>query len=223
MKRTIVSLAALLGSVACGCDGRGPGDGVKGSGAAKSEARQVAEFDQIEFVGAGSIQIAIGERRPLDITADDNLLPLLKTETIERRLIVRPVESISPKTPIVIKATAPNIEKVSCDGAGKITVVGVKNESLRVEINGAGYVFVDGETEALDASIAGAGIVSASGLRAGKVAVTVEGAGSADVHAIERLDVTLAGMGAVRYSGDPEITKQISGLGSLTKKNEPRP
>jgi hypothetical protein len=55
-------------------------------------------------------------------------------------------------------------------------------------------------------------------LSARKGVVRLAGAGAAEINAAEELDVTIDGMGVVRYRGNPRITKQISGLGKLTKR-----
>ncbi len=207
-------LLAIL--AAGGCD-RGD-DSVKGSGVPKTETRGVAEFDQLEFSGAGTLEITIGPLQPLEITADDNILPLLSTEVRNRRLYIKPDRGISPETPVVIKATVPDMRDLLCSGACSVAIEKLKNEHLSVDLGGTGTIVVSGETAKLVLVVAGAGSVDCSRLMADNVNVDLSGVGSASVHAVKELDVTIAGVGTVEYSGDPKVTKQIRGIGALTKR-----
>lgn len=191
---------------------------IVGSGVAETEQRQIGVFDEFVLSGAGRVEIAIGELQPLEITADDNILPLLRTELTERRVVVRPDVPIRPKTPIVLRVTIPGLTSISVDGAAKITLNGVQNDSLRVDLKGAARVTAQGETENLTASVVGAGHILADDVKARHSEVTLTGTGSVSIHAIETLKVTIAGAGAVTYSGDPKVKKQILGLGTLKRK-----
>ena len=44
-------------------------------------------------------------------------------------------------------------------------------------------------------------------------------AGDIEIHAIETLDVSISGLGSVGYSGDPKLTKSVSGLETVRKKS----
>ncbi len=105
MTRINVSLVVLVAVTLCGCER--DRNKIVGSGISKTEHRQVGLFDEFEFHGAGRVELAIGQLQPLEITADDNILPLLRTEVVGTRLVVRPVEPIRPKVPIVLRVAVP--------------------------------------------------------------------------------------------------------------------
>ena len=217
MKRVLVSASALLAVAACGCD-RGDRGKIVGSGVARTEMRELGDFDELELHVAGRIEIGIGALKPLEVTADDNIIGLLKSEVRGRRLVVELAKPIRPKVGVVLKATVPDLKVLSCDGAFKVILTGLRNESLLIELDGAGMVTAGGETNLLTISATGAGSIDVGGLQARNVDINVTGAGHVDTHATEKLNVAIAGTGVVRYSGDPELQKRIDGFGVVTKK-----
>jgi len=203
--------------MACGCDVV-TNPGVRGSGVAKTETRSLEPCTQVELIGSGRLEVTIGEPGPLELTGDDNLLPLISTTVEAGRLRIKPTEKIHPETNLVFRITVADLDDVRLDGAAKIVIAKLDNKHLRVRLFGAADAVISGRTDRADFELTGAADLDASGLAAGQVSINLAGAGDADVQAIETLDVSIAGVGSVSYSGDPKVTKSISGLGVLKKK-----
>jgi hypothetical protein len=194
------------------------GGGVAGSGVVKSELRSVEPFSEVVFEGGGHLTLTIGPAQSLSVTADDNILPLMETTVVNRRLHVRPAAPIRPDVVPSVSAVLPDLTYVLLDGAADATVDGLANESLTVEVDGAGQVDLSGRTGSFTVDSKGTGLIDARGLEARAVVVRLTGAGVAHVHATERLDVTINGIGAVTYQGAPTVTKQILGAGSVSQR-----
>lgn len=209
-----ISTAALL--VACRSKDSDSGK-VRGSGVAKTEARTVDAFDGILLVGGASLNVTIGASGPLEITADDNILPHLETSVTDGRLTIKPDTPIKPDVTIVIKVTTDALKDLAVRGAGNVKVYAVDNETLSIKIEGAANVYAEGKTDGLDVLAEGAGNLDLAKLMAQKAVVILRGAGSADVYAAEKLDATIEGMGRIEYYGDAEVTENIKGLGVITK------
>ncbi len=216
MRMALVSVAVGFGVAACGCERSDDGK-IIGSGVAKTEVRPVGDFDEIELHGQGSIELSIGLLLPLEVTADDNILPLIKTDLRGRRLVVQIEGSIRTEVGVVLRATVPDIKVVSCEGAAMVDLQGVQNEDLLIEVNGAGAVVADGTTDNLTVSTKGAGHIEVGELQARNVDITVTGTGSVVTHATDKLKVDITGAGVVRYSGDPELQKSVRGIGVVTR------
>lgn len=206
----------LVGFALSSCDRSTP-LGTPGSGVAKTETRTFGPLNQIELDGAGTLDVTISQPQSIVLTCDDNILPLIETRETDGRLVVRPTETIRDYH-LAIKATVADIRYLELNGAAEATVQGVNNDGLKIESSGAATVTLAGKTNAIDIDLNGAGKVDADGLSARKAVVHIAGAGVAEVHAVEALDATIEGLGVVRYRGSPKITKTISGLGTLTKK-----
>ena len=216
MRMALVSIAVGLCVAACGCRRSGQGK-IIGSGVAKTEVRAVGDFEEIELRGQGSIELSFGPPQPLEVTADDNVLPLIKTELRGRRLVVQIDGSIRTEVGVVLRATIRDIKVVSCEGAASVSLDGLQNEDLLIEVDGVGAVVAFGTTDNLTVSTTGAGLIQAGALQARNVDITIAGTGSVVTHATEKLKVDIRGAGVVRYSGDPELQKSVHGLGVVTK------
>ena len=214
-RRLITCILCCLGAAGC----RNLRPAVAGSGVSKTEQRTVADFDEIEIQGSGRIVVAIGPLSTISITGDDNILPLIQTSVRGRRLVIRELQGTNPRVDIVLKLTAPNIQNVEVSGAASVDLTGMKNESLAVRISGVGDIRLAGQTEDLSFHLNGAGSLKAGELTAKKVSATINGTGSAEVHAVAELKATVSGVGSVTYTGDPKVESHINGLGSVSKKH----
>ena len=211
---TLICLSALSVLVLVGC---GP-PAVHGSGVSKTEAREIEPCSKVKFVGGGKVEITVGEGPSLQITGDDNLLPLILTEVRGTTLLVKPKQKIKPKAGLVVEVTLPEIRSVELEGAAVIDVQGVDSEEMALAVTGAGAVTASGQTKKLRIVLTGATAAQAGELMADDVSVTIAGAGTASVHANTKLTVAIAGAGSVRYSGDPKVTQEISGAGTVAPK-----
>jgi len=214
MRRIVILTFIGLMPLACR---RPVSSGVHGSGVPKTETRQIATFDEIDFRGAGSLEIAIGQPQSLIITCDDNILPLIETKVTGHQLVVRPVQQIRD-VKLVIKATVADLKNLQIGGAAKAQVTGIANETLDITANGAATISLAGKTDRLQIEINGAGKVSADELAARDVRAEISGTGEADVNASKTLNATINGVGTIRYTGNPQVTKQINGLGTVSKR-----
>lgn len=214
MSRVTVGLLCLVVLVSVGCQSV---TGVRGSGVAITETREIGSFDELALSGSGNIKVTIGEATPLTITADDNLLPLIETKVEGGRLSIRPTESINPSTEIVIVLGTPSLKHIRCSGATKLEVHDVKDEPLKIVVSGASTVHADGKTKRFEVTVSGAGDVYAADLKAEEVAITISGSGNAKVHAENKLKATISGSGNITYSGEPAIEQVVSGAGTIRK------
>ena len=212
-----ILLLIVLASLAIGCRDI-IHDGVAGSGNSVKEKRTVASFTSISTEGAYEVEFAIAATPSLELEGDDNILPLISTEVSNNVLHIRSKRSLSPRKPISVKISAPNLEGFSANGAGRIEIKGLKNEKFGLDVNGAPTVRVSGETKSLEIDANGAANIDTHRLRAERATVESNGVSKVEVHAANELDVTVGGPSRVTYHGDPHVKKTIHGPGSVTKK-----
>src|SRR4029077_14982990 len=102
---------------------------------------------------------------------------------------------------VIVRVSVPNLEGIKATGAGKLRILGLKNDTFEVQSTGASDITVSGETKSVEIRGTGAGSVDAHNLHAQKANVNSVGATKVDVFASEQLDATASGAAAVRYSG----------------------
>ena len=194
----------------------------KGSGVVKEEARTVANFSRLVLALPATVTLTQGATESLSISADENLLPLLRTRVDGDELIIdaEKTHGFSTKREIRIKLTVKSLNAIAIKGSGDvigdqlksdkfdIAIAGsgdVKFKSIRADqfkigINGSGDVSVDAlEGKSVDAAIRGSGDIKLASVQANTVNISVHGSG--DVYAAgnaDRVDVEINGSGDVR-------------------------
>ncbi len=215
------------------------GPSERGSGRIVTETRQVSGFDEVELSYPAEVLIQQGNTESLEVEADDNLLPNLKTQVRNGKLEifyrredgkhVNPTKT--PKITIVVKdlsdvdfnsAGELTIEKlktdnlgVSLSGAGNLNLEDIQVKGLGVNLSGAGSVTASDSAEVLDMNISGYGDFKGVDLHSQVARVNISGAGSATVWVDDDLTAGISGAGSIDYYGSASVTKQISGVGGV--------
>lgn len=219
MKKTAVCLliASLL---LAGCNYAARiGDQITGSGKRKTESRNVSDFSEIVVEGAYRVEVACGQGPSVEVEADDNILPLIKTEVEQGRLRIRQERGFSVNSLPHVRITVPDVRAVSVPGAADFHLSGVKNDALKIEVAGAAKFRASGETGTLDVDLNGAAVIDARDLRARTVNAVSNGAGMTTVHATEALNATINGVGSIEYYGDPKtVNPKVVGFGKISRK-----
>lgn len=215
-----IGLCVFAALVLVGCDEEdlGFGDGVRGSGNLVTETREVSGFDDLVLLGSGDVIISITGTESLTIEAEDNIMPLLTSRVADGRLELGSTESISPTEGITYTISAATLQDVTINGSGNIAISGLDTPSFEATINGSGDIEPVGTTDELSAAINGSGKFNGADLRARLGTVRVSGSGSAVVNVSENLAVNVSGSGDVDYLGDPTLTQQITGSGSVSQR-----
>jgi hypothetical protein len=195
--------------------------GVPGSGVRKTEQRDLKSFKAIDTSGAYEIAVTCQKPDSVQVEADDNILPLIKTEVRDGVLYVSAERGYNMSKPVKLLITLSDLGNIATHGAGQISVSDVKNDKIEFKSTGAASITASGQTKTVNIESTGAGEIDTSNLRAQMATVRVTGAASVDVFASEQLDANVSGAGSVTYAGNPKtVNKSVSGIGSVNKKGE---
>lgn len=212
---------------------------IEGEGVEAEETRELEVFSELEIDIDADVVIHIGNQPSIDISAQENLLDVIRTDIRGNTLTIDADPCISSSYPINIDITTASLSYIKLNGSADITVLDelhsddfelkingsgnitadVFTNDLRVQINGSGNVMVSGTAKDADIVINGSGDVRAAMLQAYQADITINGSGNTGINALNDLKVTVKGSGDVRYSGDPSVKTSISGSGSVTKIN----
>ena len=218
--------AALIGAVAlslAACDGisitfNDSDSKVKGSGVAASETRAVASFEAIDATGVGKLKLRIGDTDSLKVMADDNILPLIKTEVKDGVLTLSTKGATLSKTDIVFEITARRIKRLENSGTVSIDASGFNGGELAVETSGVGSIKLNGRVDSFKAELSGVGSLEADALAADRVDTHLSGVGSAHVRAEKSLRANVSGVGSLSWKGAAtDVTTNVSGIGRVSK------
>jgi hypothetical protein len=192
--------------------------GIGGSGNSTSETRQVGDFTSVSLNAVADVTISPGDKVQVTITADDNILPLLKTTVKSGTLQIDSTQDYHSKSGVKIDIIMPSISTAVLNGVGNITINKVPSDSLDVQIHGTGSITASGSSPKLSASLAGVGNLNLSDWSAQQATVQVSGSGSAKVDASQSLDATVAGVGNIHYKNHPglQLSTHVSGVGNVS-------
>ncbi len=230
----------IVGVLALGLAGC-TGVTITGSGHSITEARNVNNFNAVSLAGFGDVTITQGATEALTVEAEDNIMPLIKTEVRDGTLILgfdrdNWSRSIIPTRAIKFNLSVKNLNAIAMLGAGSIQASDLKSDRLTVTVSGAGNVKLDhidaaevavmisgagnvdlaGQATTQSAMLSGLGSYRAGDLVSQTARVQINGVGGATLWARENLDATINGTGSINYYGSPQIAKSINGLGAVT-------
>ena len=217
-RRRFLPLLVLTPLAVAGCVGLGAG--TPGSGVAKTEARAVgglAEVRAVDVSTALQVRIETGGTPAVEVTADDNLLPMLSTEiAADGTLTVRFMGSAAPKTPAVVDVTLAGLDRLNVSAGGSATASEVQSDTLTVNVSGGGYASVGGFAKTLNLDVGSGAEFDGAALDAGTVTVSASAGGSATVRAMGEATVAASSGASVSVekgpaAPDPTVTESSGG------------
>ncbi|KXK01564.1 MAG: hypothetical protein UZ17_ACD001001790 [Acidobacteria bacterium OLB17] len=191
-----------------------------GSGNIETAKRDVADFDRLEVSGVFDVEVTRGDAYSVEVTADDNILPLIRTEVDDRTLSIFADAKISKSSKLRVVITAPNIEYAETSGVSKLVLNDVSNESLSLRASGASSITASGTTGSLSVDISGASKAESSKLSAKRATVETSGASNACINATDALDAHASGASHIKYIGSPgSLEMDRSGAATISQQS----
>lgn len=193
-------------------------------------------FNSIEIEGAYTLILSQGSPQ-LSIETDENLMEYIDTKVNSNKLIIKNSRKIKSSKGINIYLSINSIKKMNLSGAvalksaGKINLDeftfemnGACNVSMELncfaynaECNGSSTLKLLGAANDADIKVNGACDIDNQQMVVENMNLEVNGDAKVKVNVLSKLDVKVKGAADVEYWGSPEVHKEISGAGSVTK------
>jgi hypothetical protein len=216
------------------------GRGIKGDGNVISQVRAISDFSSIDVSSAIDVYITQDAAFSVKVETDNNLQEYIEVYKEGGVLHIRQRSNtnLDPSRDTKVYVSAPMYQRLEASGACSIIgsnmisstgtvdidLTGASNASLDIKapkvsagLNGASKITLKGETKDLLIDGHGASHVNCFDLSSENAAVDVSGASSAEVFASVKLDAEASGASHVRYKGNPVVSKNESGAGSVEK------
>jgi hypothetical protein len=213
------TVSSSAGSSKQGSLSSSQGDASSNTGGMTSEPRDVSGFDEVELRGVGNLSIQQADNESLTVEAEEDVLPKIRTEVENKRLIIgpEPGTSINTTKPINYRLTVKDLNALEVSGSGNVEAEGIDTDELAVHISGAGDVEIRGSANSQEVDLSGSGDYKAEDLESKEAKIDVSGSGSATVNVSDELDAEVSGSGSVEYVGDPIVNQDVSGAGEVRK------
>jgi hypothetical protein len=146
------------------------------------------------------------------------------TRPLRATVTFRSLEAVEVSGAVKIRADGWKADalKLAVSGEAALRIAGLDVRELTISASGAVKADVAGRATDQRIAISGAGKYHAPDLVSENARVAVSGAGKVLVNAAKTLRIAISGAGSVEYLGDPEVTKDISGVGKVRRRETAR-
>lgn len=211
--RLLLSAACLLALSGCAIIVAGNDDvqvksvfssnAVVGDGRLAHDTRAVGNVSAIDVSGPLEVNVRVGPAPSLQVDADSNLLPLIRTEVTGGTLRMWVEGSVRSNNSLRVSYTVPSLTQVRASGSGRLTISELNGEPLDFSKSGSGSVSLSGRVSQLDLQQSDSGQVNASALRTGDANVTLNGSGRMSLGQVQgnALTANVHGSGSLQASG----------------------
>jgi len=182
------------------------------------QVRNVTPFKTIDARGPVSVVVEVGKTLGLRVEGDQRFLDRVTTDVVngELRLGYKEKDNVNIKDGDRVVVTVPELNAFRGEGAGLVKLNNIRGNEFDVNYRGAGSVQMNGQVNRLQLNVEGVGEVVARDLVAQDANVTFRGIGEVSVHAKNRLNASVQGLGTLTYHGNPRaVSKSVSGIGSV--------
>jgi hypothetical protein len=187
-------------------------------GQAAEQVRNATPFKTINAQGPVSLVVEVGKAYSIRVEGSQKFIDRVTSEVVngELRLGYKEKNNVNIKDDERVIVTLPELTAFTGEGAGLVILNRVRGERLDVDYRGAGSLQMNGQVKRLRLDAEGVGEVDAKGLVAQDADVSFRGIGAVSVHARNRLQAEVQGMGELTYYGNPRsLSKSVSGIGSV--------
>jgi hypothetical protein len=236
---SIGAACVLLSSPLTSCFFNINASALVGSGNVITQQRTVGAFTAVSTSFSGDVDVICKSSTlgAVEISADDNIVPYIKTDIVGStlRIYTDGFSGFTSSRRIYVRIPAQMIERFEQSGSGNSTITALDAPTFVLTLSGSGDVQANGTMQAVTTTISGSGSVrfvgngqtmtatiSGSGnldarqFTAQQVTARVSGSGNASVYASQMLDGTVSGSGTIFYYGNPPtVRRAVSGSGAI--------
>lgn len=191
------------------------------SAQAADQVRSVTPFKTIDARGPVSLVVEVGKAHSVRVEGSQKFIDRVTTEVVngELRLSFEDKNrgNVNIKDGERVVVTMPDLASFRGEGAGLMVLNNIRGDNFDVNYRGAGSLQMNGSVGHLRLNAEGVGEVIAKDLVAKDADVTFRGIGEVSVHAKNRLNASVQGLGNLTYYGRPQsVSRSVSGIGNVT-------
>jgi hypothetical protein len=184
---------------------------VRGSGNLKTEPRSVADFEAVAVHAGIHAVVSLGDKS-VEVRADDNILPLVRTEVRGNTLQIgfEPHNAIWSSGEVTVVVRTPRLRGLEASGGADIRAESSNGETLQIGASGGGHASV-GKAVAREIEVRASGGATVEARAIDAEHLSANGSGGAVLRLSGR-----AVEAQLRYSGGTDIHAQDLDVGRLS-------
>lgn len=189
---------------------------IVGDGNMTNKTMALDNIQTINIIGNYKVIVNTSNEPNLAITTDDNVLPYIDINTTNNNLLVSTKDNakIFP-TQATLTVSIPNFTDINLVGRSSVQALDIHSNDFSVNTTGNNMIVLSGKTKHLDIKSVGKSNLQANDLIAQNVIINSMGNSEIAVHAAKSLVISMVGKGNIKYSGNPNINKNVLGEGTV--------
>lgn len=182
----------------------------KGSGILKKQQRSTGLFEKINIDGSFNVNIVIGQKSALRVTADSNLLSLISTEIKNKTLYIATTGSFCTSNSLLVDITTKKIASIVSRGTSEVVVDAGSFyvDSIFIDLADTSSMMISGKGEKADIILQDASELNASRFEVKEVTINTSGAAEARIMVTGSLSAQSRDASEVHYRGEPGVVKK---------------
>ncbi len=212
---------------------------LEGSGTEKTDKRQLAAFNELEITGSFNVTLVQDSTSSVTITADDNIVSVIKTDVSGDKLkISSDKKNLCSTKEIAITIGVRSLKSIAASGAVELESNGHLNlgdlelnlsgatkvnldvtaANIETEASGVNDITLKGQARSHNIAFSGSGNLKAFDLVTGNYTIESSGQSNCDINVLNELNINTTGAAEIKYKGTPKkINKNKTGALTLTK------
>lgn len=206
-----------------------------------SQKKELGHFTSVSLSGLGDLYIKQSKEENFTVETPDEVLPLVIVYVKDGVLYIDVKEaSKHSEAKINYYLNVKELQKVTSFSSSNVYIkeglegksfdlsignlgeanIRVTVDKLNARIDSGGQITLHGSAKEQNYTINGAGEINANNI-SGKIATaTIKGSGSIVTEVTEKLSANINGDGVVKYCGNPDISRNITGKGKIEALSE---
>ena len=217
MRIATIALTVTLVLSACGgLFGRG------GEGPVTSETRSVTPFTRVDVNNGILLTIRIdpglriGATQPVEVSAQQNLLSIIKTEVLGDTLRIQSSEGFQTSERVEITIVTSTLQGVTLSGGSNGTVEGLDADQFQISLSGGSVLTAGGQADSVVVSASGGSRTELDGLTARTATVDASGGSRVNLRATDTVTGSASGGSHVSVAGGATLNVTSSGGAEVT-------
>ncbi len=170
---------------------------VEGNYDVDTEIRQLPEFKEVHNEGEFDVYIIQDGFSEVEIEAESNLIPLIRTRIQGSRLVIDTKDNLDPNFPINVYVHTGELREIRLSGSGKIEANSIVTDDIDIDLSGSGYMFFGGTGDFVDCKLSGSGDIELD-LNCNKLEADISGSGSINASGYaDEGDFGISGSGSI--------------------------
>lgn len=190
--------------------------GLSGSGPTKSEARSVDAFTHVEVGNGIGLTVHVGGAQAVDVLAQENILPLIKTTVEAGILRIHSTESFTTTAEVTVATSVSALDGISIGGGSQAQIEGLASDHLDVVLSGGAGLAATGRVTDVTLDASGGARADLATLTVETMSVTLSEGATAALSVSDQLTGTASGGAVAMVAGGAALNVETSDGASVT-------